>query len=98
MRGFLDGHISLSTDEAVSHHECQFGKWLKVLEGRHGRLSGTLSQVAQPHEKLHTAVKHIIQLKHAGHNSEAERTFSRLDELSTAILVLLDDARREAIA
>ena len=94
-RGFLDGHINLSTEESASHRECKLGKWFDLLEKRGIQIPPSLTRVAKPHEELHDLVRKIIRCKQANQCAEAERLFVRLDEVSANILDLLDSAGRE---
>ena len=96
VRGFLDGHIALSTEEAVSHHECRFGRWYDGLAKRGFQIPPSLTKAEQPHESLHSLVRQIIQLSQEGRKSEAEKLYSRLDQVSANILGLLDKAGSEA--
>ena len=88
VRAFLDGHLALASEEAVSHHECKFGRWLDGLAAN--AIPPSFIQAMKFHERLHNLVRQIIQLKQTGHTSEAERLFAELDEVSGVILERLD--------
>jgi methyl-accepting chemotaxis protein len=105
VRAFLDGSANLSADEAVSHHECGFGKWYDSLSGSLMKAYPALKQVEPPHAELHRLVKETIQLQSAGRKTEAEERYQRLDGVSSEILLLLetvgqqvDDHAREQVA
>ncbi|AFL74384.1 methyl-accepting chemotaxis protein [Thiocystis violascens DSM 198] len=89
VRAFLDGHLALASEEAVSHHECKFGRWFDSLAAN--TIPPSLARAMKPHEHLHNLVRQIIQLKQTGYTSEAERLFAELDEVSGVILERLDE-------
>ncbi|MCB1760933.1 MAG: cache domain-containing protein [Gammaproteobacteria bacterium] len=92
VRGFLDGHIQLDPSEAVSHHECKFGRWYDRLKKEDSQAATPLKPLERPHEKLHALVKTIIETSQAGRKTEAESLYCKLDEISTEILAVLDRA------
>jgi methyl-accepting chemotaxis protein len=92
VRGFLDGHVRLDPSEAVSHHECKFGRWYDRLQKENPQAVMPLKSLEQPHQELHALVKTIIEKSQAGKKSEAEALYCKLDEISTNILSVLDGA------
>jgi methyl-accepting chemotaxis protein len=96
LRSFLDGKSTLSQEQAVSHHHCDFGKWY-YSEGlqQFGNLQ-PLVDVEQPHKELHELIRQIITAKKNGQNEEAERLYQNVAVLSERIVGLLNEAERQA--
>ena len=96
LRAFLDGRAGLTEAEAVSHHDCAFGKWY-YSEGlkKHGDIA-ELREVEAPHAELHRTIKEIVRAKNAGDEASAERLYASVDDLSRRIVALLDAAEAKA--
>ncbi len=96
LRDFLDGKASLSMEEAVSHHDCKFGKWY-FSEGleKYSHIPAIV-EVDTPHEQLHELIRVIIDYKNSGRREEAEQAYQQVAEISREIVKLLDQA--EAVA
>ncbi len=96
LRDFLDGKASLSMDEAVSHHDCKFGKWY-FSEGleKYSHIPAII-EVDGPHEKLHELIRVIIDYKNAGRSDEAEQAYQQVAIISRDIVRLLDQAEAAA--
>ena len=94
LRAFLDGQESLDEEQAVSHRQCDFGRWY-YSEGlaRHAHIPA-LQEVEIPHEELHTLIREIIHAKQSGDLSRAEELYQRVGQLSQHIVDLLDQAER----
>lgn len=96
LRAFLDGKSTLSQEQAVSHHHCDFGKWYYSDGlGKFGHLPA-LREVEKPHEELHELIRMIIDLKQHGRNDEAEAAYQNVARLSEEIVAHLSDAERQA--
>ena len=96
LRSFLDGKSSLTREQAVSHHHCDFGKWY-YGEGlrQFGHLK-PLADVEAPHEELHELIRMIIDVKKNGQTAEAERLYKNVAILSEKIVGLLNEAENQA--
>jgi len=94
IRDFLDGKLSLTEDEAVSHHHCVLGKWLYStgLE-KYGHFP-EMQELEPEHEKLHTIIKEIVRLKGSGNEAEAELRYQDIEALSKNIIRLLKGVER----
>lgn len=90
LRSFLDGKSSLSLKEAVSHHDCAFGKWFysSGLE-KYGHMND-LKLIEKPHEELHAMVREAIKFKDNHDFEGAERCYDRVSEISAHIVELLN--------
>ena len=90
LRAFLDGKESLTEREAVSHEECELGRWL-YSEGmpKYGDIK-EMRELERRHAELHSTVKSIIGLKQSGNTDEAEQLYKSIESLSEQIIALLD--------
>ena len=96
LRSFLDGKSSLSREQAVSHHHCEFGKWY-YSDGlkNFGNLQA-IKDVEDPHEQLHELIRMIIDMKTNGQVAAAEEAYQSVATLSEKIVGLLDAAEQQA--
>jgi len=89
LRSFIDGKESMTEEQAVSHKDCDLGKWM-YSDGmaEYGNIP-EMQELEKVHEDLHAIVRRVIQLKHSGDNSGAEQEFSKLEPVSQKIFSLL---------
>ncbi|MBF0457496.1 MAG: Tar ligand binding domain-containing protein [Nitrospirae bacterium] len=89
LRDFLDGKESLTEAQAVSHKDCDLGKWLysKGID-KFGHLH-EMQKLETIHEDLHTVVKQIVTLKNSGDSSGAEDQYLQIGPMSKTIIDLL---------
>ncbi len=66
LKSFVDGHEEMDQSEAVSHKECDLGKWLYSTGLEQFGDMAEMSQLEQTHASLHKTVSHIIRLKNSG--------------------------------
>ncbi|WP_428606076.1 methyl-accepting chemotaxis protein [Sedimenticola sp.] len=90
LRAYLDGEGMLTKQEAVSHHDCIFGKWY-YTEGlkNYGQLP-VMKQIEAPHQELHQTIKQIVEAKEAGRAADAQVLYTRVEPLSKQIVKLID--------
>ncbi|KJU86238.1 methyl-accepting chemotaxis sensory transducer [Candidatus Magnetobacterium bavaricum] len=95
LRDFLDGKESLTEAQAVSHKDCDLGKWLysKGLDS-FGHMDEMIT-LEQIHETLHTIVKDVVRLKHSGDVSGAEEKYAKIGPMSKDIIDLLTKIERK---
>ena len=91
MRRFINGETSMTESQAVSHHDCELGKWL-YSDGKtnFGRLT-EFRELENIHAKLHGNVRNIISKKNAGDISGAEDQYKELEMASGKVIHLLDE-------
>ncbi|MGV6815737.1 MAG: methyl-accepting chemotaxis protein [Thiotrichales bacterium] len=91
IRSFLDGRGTLTMDQAVSHRDCDLGKWL-YSEGmdKLGHLPD-MQDLEKTHAEMHAHIKSIIAKKEAGDSSAAENGYVAVDKLSSKVVGLLDN-------
>lgn len=94
MRRFLNGEMTMSEAEAVSHHDCQLGKWLYSDGKANFSTIPEFRELESIHAKLHSYVRGIINMKNSGDVSGAENEFKSLDAASERVIQLLDELDR----
>lgn len=90
LRSFLYGNAVLSEAEAVSHHDCAFGRW---YYGEGIKAMGDIIEMRQiegPHAELHRVIKKIVKHYHSDRKDLAEQGLERVDQISKQIVELLD--------
>ena len=89
LRSFLDGKESMTEEQAMSHKECDLGKWM-YSDGMasYGTLP-EMKELEKVHTELHTIVKRVIQLKQSGDSDSAENELAKLEPVSQKIFSLL---------
>jgi len=95
LRAYLDGEGMLTEKEAVSHHDCIFGKWYYSDGLKNYGSNATLKQIEAPHAELHKNIKRIIQAKQSGNDADAGRLFSQIEPLSKQIVSLISRLENE---
>ncbi|MEJ2344299.1 MAG: methyl-accepting chemotaxis protein [Gammaproteobacteria bacterium] len=98
LRDFLDGKGSLSTAQAVSHHDCSLGKW---YYGEGMQCYGDVPEMKElesPHAEMHELIKTIISLRDADRQEEAEEEYQKIGPLSKRIVALLDAIEMKSMA
>jgi methyl-accepting chemotaxis protein len=95
LRGYLDGRTALTSEQAVSDHECAFGKWYfgQGLE-RFGHIS-EMAQVREPHAEIHRLISDVIKLKERGKVEEAEEIYLKVEPLSEQVVNLIDSIKQQ---
>jgi len=90
LREFLDGNGLLTSDQVLSHHHCDLGKWY-YGEGKE-RFAGHdgFRAIESPHERIHQSIKQVVDLKERGDKPGAEAAFDEVSRLSEEIVGRLD--------
>jgi methyl-accepting chemotaxis protein len=89
LRSFLDGKESMSEEQAVSHKDCDLGKWLYTDGMNSYGTMPEMKELEKVHIDLHAIVKRVIQLKQSGDNASAEEELAKLESVSQKIFLLL---------
>ena len=89
LRGFLDGHESMTREQAVSHEDCDLGKWL--YNGGMNKYGAVpeMRTLEKEHIRLHAMVKMIVEAKHAGDTAAARAGLDHIDNMSDQVVALL---------
>lgn len=95
LRNFLDGKEALTQSQAVSHRDCDLGKWL-YSEGmdKYGHI-GEMQKLEQLHKEMHGLIIDIIQQQEAGNSDQAETFYSQVTTLSGQIVDLLTAVEKQ---
>ncbi|MCP4993067.1 MAG: HAMP domain-containing protein [Gammaproteobacteria bacterium] len=90
IRAYLDGKGSLTSEQAVSHHDCVLGKWY-YSDGmaEFGHIP-EMQEMERPHAALHSLIQKIHKLKVSGKTEEAEKEYEKIDPLSKEIVKMLE--------
>jgi methyl-accepting chemotaxis protein len=98
IRSFLDGKESLTMKQAVSHRDCDLGKWIYSEGITHLGESDTFNKLEKCHAGLHADIKEIISLKDQGKNSQAEDHYRNIESASGKVVRYLSTIEKELIS
>ncbi len=90
VRSYLDGQATLTLQQAVSHHDCAFGKWYYAKGMESYSHLAEMKEIEPPHAELHATIRKVIELNEAGKRQEAEREFEKIGPISNNIVAMLD--------
>lgn len=90
LREFLDGHGVLSSDQVLSHHHCDLGKWYYGAGRDRFGEHVDFRAIESPHERIHQCIKQVVEQKERGDASAAEAAFAEVSRLSGEIVGRLD--------
>ena len=90
LRSFLDGQESMSKDQAVSHHDCDLGKWLYSTGMESYGHMPEMNTLEKVHAELHGIIKDVVRLKHDGDTKGAEKKFAKVESVSGRIVAMLN--------
>ena len=91
----MEGTEQVQADSLADHTSCRFGKWY-AGEGR--ALCGhshSYKTIDEPHERIHRLAKEAVALRNRGDHAQAERVIVEVEELSSQLINLLDQVKRE---
>ena len=86
IRSFLDGNESLTMEQAVSHRDCDLGKWIYSEGIAHLGNSGAFNKLEKCHAGLHADIREIITLKEQGNDAQAEKHYSKIESASGKVV------------
>jgi len=98
IRSFLDGKESLTMNQAVSHRDCDLGKWIYSEGITHLGGSETFDKLEKCHAGLHADIKEIIALKDKGKNNQAEEHYRSIETASGKVVRYLSTIEKELIS
>jgi methyl-accepting chemotaxis protein len=97
LKDFLEGKGGLTEAQAVSHKDCDLGKWM-YAEGM--AQLGTVPEMKtleKVHINLHDTVKRIVSLKNQGKVADAEAEFTKIEPISDEIVELLTQVEKKVV-
>ncbi len=95
LRHFLDGKETLTASHAVSHKDCDLGKWL-YADGL--KMYGDIPQMMEMedvHEKMHGYIGDIIRQYNEGNKQQAEQLFQSVVNCSDTVVGCLTHVENE---
>jgi methyl-accepting chemotaxis protein len=90
VKNFLEGKETLTLQQVTDHTQCDLGKWY-YASGK--KMYGEIAEMKvfeKQHEKLHSLIKEVIELKKKGNNLLAEEKFKEMNKVSDSIFSSLD--------
>ncbi len=95
LRHFLDGSEELTAAHAVSHRDCDLGKWL-YSDGM--ALYGDMMEMHEMkvvHKQMHGYIHDLIDAKTKGDGARAESLYNQVAQCSDAVVGYLDKLERK---
>jgi len=90
LKSFLDGKETITKEQAVSHHDCDLGKWLYGGALEKYKHFDEMAKMEKVHETLHNLIKNIVDLKEKGKVAEAAAEYKKVEGISSTIIGYLD--------
>ncbi len=95
LRKFLDGKESMSESQAVSHQDCELGKWIySTAMSEYGHHS-EIQRLEKSHKNLHNIIKDVVRYKNSGDVDNAEAGLAKVNILSGEIIDLLNKSEEK---
>lgn len=97
LRSFLNDKEMMDVSEAMSHKDCDLGKWM------YGGALDTYANIPEMkrleavHATMHRQIRSIIVNKNNGNLDEAKEEFTEIAALSTEIVDLLTAVERQTM-
>jgi methyl-accepting chemotaxis protein len=94
IKNFLDGKETLPAEQAISHFDCDLGKWFYSSgKDKYGHLP-CMIEFEGIHVKMHDIVIAIQKIKTADKNANVDDLYKDLIKVSDRIIELLNEAER----
>ena len=90
LRHFLDGQEPLTAAHAVSHKQCDLGKWLYSDGLKNFGDIPEMMEMEDVHEKMHGYIGDIIKQYNDGHKDEAEKLYKSVVNCSDTVVGCLN--------
>jgi methyl-accepting chemotaxis protein len=89
LKDFLDGKGGLTEEQAISHKDCDLGKWMYKEGMNEYKTIPEMKALERVHIHLHETVRSIVLLKNLGKAAEAEAEYTKIEPISDEIVDLL---------
>jgi methyl-accepting chemotaxis protein len=89
LKDFLEGKGGLTEAQAVSHKDCDLGKWMYAEGMAQLGAIPEMKTLEKVHINLHDTVKRIVLLKNQGKTADAEAEYTKIEPISDEIVDLL---------
>lgn len=85
----------MTAERLSSYRDCELGKWLYADGGAaYGHLAA-FRQLEEKHKQMHSMVKEVVELKHAGKVASAEQQFLAVCQSADAVVALLTQLEKQ---
>jgi methyl-accepting chemotaxis protein len=95
LRSSLEENGKPSQEPAISHQDCELGKWLHS----HGlkKYGGfpLMWELDRTHEELHSMATRIIRMRDSGDRVGAKYEFSKMKPISDKVIALLMEVEKQ---
>jgi methyl-accepting chemotaxis protein len=89
LKDFLEGNGGLTEKQAISHKDCDLGKWMYAEGMVQCATIPEMKTLEKVHIKLHDTVKSIVSLKNQGKAADAEAEYLKIGPISDEVVDLL---------
>ena len=96
LRSFVNGREEMNESEAVSHRDCDLGKWMYGGALDEFRNIPEMAQLEVTHANMHKQIKAIVSAKNKGNADEAKEMFKEIGPLSAEVVQLLTAVEQQA--
>ena len=94
IKAFLDGKETLTQEQAISHEQCDLGKWFYTFgKLKYGHLS-VIQEFEILHIELHRQIYAIVKAKADGKQDEAKKIYEQMLKTSDKLIACLDEAEK----
>ncbi len=87
---FLDGKLTLTAEQAVSHEACDLGRWYYSEEARPYYEYDEMKAIEAPHKALHATIRQVIDAKNAGDMQRASELKASIDIQSRIVVKMIE--------
>lgn len=95
LKEFLDGKAEITESQALSHRDCDLGKWLYSDVMKNYGEDPEIRDLEIVHTEFHEAVSRVLHMKYSGNVSFAEKELKAMELLSEKIFSLLISIRQK---
>ena len=90
LRGFLDGHTELTSQQVSSHEHCDLGKWYYGEGVQRFQGVAEFKAIEDPHREIHKAIRRVVEAKERGDTQAAEDGYKEVGALSDQVVARID--------
>lgn len=90
LKAYFEGKGTLSETEALSHEDCDLGKWLYSSGMIDYGSMPEMQELEEVHVEVHSMIRKIFQLKQSG-RPVAEKDLEKIEIINRKIIALLTD-------
>ncbi|MEE9493874.1 MAG: methyl-accepting chemotaxis protein [Gammaproteobacteria bacterium] len=98
LRKFLAGDEAMSAEQAMSHKDCDLGKWIYATALDQFGSMPEMQELEKVHQDMHATIKKIVTLKNDGDVMAAQNEYEKIEPASAHVVGLLDDIERHVKA